>query len=263
MPRLCANLSWLYPDRPFLDRFKDAARDGFRGVELRSPYEYAADETRARLKAYGLSLVLINDPAGNYAQGERGLASVPGREDDFRRGIEKALTYSNALGNRLVHVMAGTIEEGEDRAPRRAKYVENLAWAAKQAATLGVTITIEPINPGDTPGYFLTRQDEAHAIREEVGAANLKVQMDFYHCQVVEGDLERKIRKYIAKVGHVQVAGVPGRHEPDSGDIPVEPIFELLDHLGYGGWVGLEYKPRGDTSKGLAWAKPWLDPRFR
>jgi hydroxypyruvate isomerase len=263
MPRLAANISWLYPDRPFLDRFADAARDGFRGVELRSPYEYGVDEIRARLKAYGLVLALFNAPSGDWAKGERGIASIPGREGEFRDGIALALDYARVLGNRKLHVMAGTIAPGEDRAPRHAAYVRNLAWAAGQAAALGIAITIEPINPVDTPDYFLTRQDEAHAVVAEVGAANLQVQLDLYHCQVVEGHLSSHIRRGIAHIGHVQVAGVPGRHEPDGGEIDPAPLFEQLDHLGYGGWVGLEYRPRGDTSRGLKWARPWLDPRYR
>lgn len=263
VPRLAANLSYLYPDRPFLDRFADAARDGFRGVEFRFPYEVAVDEIRARLKAYGLVLALFNAPAGDWAKGERGIASIPGREEEFRRGIALALDYARVLGNRKLHLMAGTIAEGEDRAPRRATFVKNLAWAAGEAAKLGIAITIEPTNPVDTPGYFLTRQAEAHAICEEAGLSNVQVQLDLYHCQVVEGDLAGHIRRGIRRIGHVQVAGAPGRHEPDGGEIDPAPLFEQLDHLGYGGWVGCEYHPRGDTSRGLRWARPWLDPRYR
>ena len=263
MPRLAANLNWLYPDVPFLDRFRLAAQDGFLGVEMRSPYEHGVHEVRARLKAYGLKCALINAPAGDWAAGERGLASLPGRERDFRDAIHEAFEFSRVIHNRTIHVMAGTIAQGEDRASHRAAYERNLAWAAGEAAQVGFTITIEPINPGDTPGYFLQHQAEANEIVQAVGSRHLKVQLDFYHCQIVDGDPAGHFRRNRERIGHVQIAGVPGRHEPDAGEIEPGPLFEMLDHLGYGGWVGLEYKPRGDTSRGLDWARPWLDPRYR
>jgi len=262
MPRLAANISYLYPDRPFLDRFADAARDGFRGVELDFPYEHGVHEIRARLKAYGLKLALFNAPPGDWAAGERGIASIPGREAEFRDGIALALEFARVLGNRMIQVMAGTVAPDEDRAPRREAFVRNLAWAAAEAANHGVTITIEPVNPVDFPEYLLTRQEEAHAILAEVGSSNLKVQLDLYHARMVEGDLRGHLRTHIKGVGHVQVAGFPGRHEPDAGEIDVSALFEQLDHLGYSGWIGCKYNPRGDTTRGLAWAQPWLDPRY-
>ena len=258
MPRFAANLSMMYNERPFLDRFAPASEDGFRGVEFLFPYDFPADEIAARLKAYGLTQALFNAPPGDWAKGERGIASIPGREDEFKRSVAKALEYTQRLGNKRLHVMAGLIAPEEDRARHRATYVQNLAWAAKEAAALGTIVVIEPINTRDIPGFFLNRQDEAHAVCAEVGATNLKVQMDLYHCQIVEGDLAMKIRKYLAGVGHIQVAGVPERHEPDVGEVNYPYLFDLIDHLGYDGWIGCEYRPRAGTSDGLGWAKDWL-----
>ena len=258
MPKFAANLSMMYQEHAFLDRFAAAAKDGFAGIEFLFPYDHPAAEIRARLNQHGLTQALFNGPPGNWEAGERGLASLPGREDEFRRGVATALDYAHVLGNDRVHLMAGLIRPGEDRALHRATYVRNLEYAAKQAAPGGVTIVIEPINTRDIPGFFLNRQDEAHTLCAEVGAGNLKVQMDFYHCQIVEGDLAMKLRKYIAGVGHVQIAGVPERNEPDTGEINYPYLFRLLDELGYSGWVGCEYRPKGGTSAGLGWLKPWL-----
>jgi hydroxypyruvate isomerase len=258
MPKFAANLSMMYQEQPFLERFGAAAKDGFKGVEFLFPYEHPAATIRARLDEHGLSQALFNGPPGEWAAGERGLASLPGREDEFRRGVATALEYARVLGNRRVHLMAGLIGPDQDRARHRATYVRNLEYAAREAAAAGVTVVIEPINTRDIPGFFLNRQDEAHTICAEVGAPNLQVQMDFYHCQIVEGDLAMKLRKYIAGVGHVQIAGVPERNEPDTGEINYPYLFRLLDELGYAGWVGCEYRPKGGTSAGLAWLKPWL-----
>jgi len=253
MPRFAANLSMMYNEHAFLDRFAAAAKDGFKGVEFLFPYAFPAAEIRARLDANGLSQALFNMPPGNWDAGERGLASLPGREDEFRRSLETALSYAQVLGNDRVHAMAGLIRPGEDRRRHRETYLNNLALAAREAAGLGITIVIEPINTRDIPGFFLNRQDEAHAICAEVGALNLKVQMDFYHCQIVEGDLAMKLRQYIGGIGYIQIAGVPERHEPDSGEINYPYLFALMDELGYRGWVGCEYRPKGGTSAGLGW----------
>ncbi len=258
MPRLAANLTMMYGEHAFLDRFAAAAKDGFRGVEYLFPYEHAAIELRSRLDAAGLEQALFNAPPGDWAKGERGLASLPGREDEYRRSIDKALEYARVLGNKRLHVMAGLIGPGDDRARHRDVFVRNLAHAAAQAASAGIMIVIEPINTRDIPGFFLNRQGEAHAIRAEVGAPNLRVQMDLYHCQVVEGDLAMKMRKYIAGVGHVQIAGVPERHEPDLGELNYPYLLSLLDELAYDGWVGCEYRPKAGTSAGLGWARRWL-----
>ena len=258
MPRFAANLSMMYQEHAFLERFGAAAKDGFKGIEFLFPYAHPAADIRARLDEHGLTQALFNGPPGDWDAGERGLASLPGREGEFRKSVASALEYARVLGNERVHLMAGLIRPGEDRALHRATYVRNLAHAAGEAASVGVTIVIEPINTRDIPGFFLNRQDEAHTIRAEIGAPNLKVQMDFYHCQIVEGDLAMKLRKYIAGVGHIQIAGVPERHEPDAGEVNYPYLFQLMDELGYAGWVGCEYRPKGGTSAGLRWLKSWL-----
>ena len=255
MPRFAANLSMMYQEHPFLERFGAAAKDGFKGIEFLFPYAFAAADLRARLAEHGLTQALFNGPPGNWEAGERGLASLPGREDEFKASVATALEYARVLGNDRLHLMAGLIQPGEGRARHRETYVRNLAYAAKQAASAGVTVVIEPINTRDIPGFFLNRQDEAHAICGEVGAANLMVQMDFYHCQIVEGDLAMKLKKYIAGVGHIQIAGAPERHEPDVGEINYPYLFRLMDELGYAGWVGCEYRPSGATSAGLGWLR--------
>ena len=262
MPRVAANLSMMYQEHPFLERFAAAARDGFKGVEYLFPYEHPAATLRAQLDAHGLEQVLFNTAPGDWAKGERGLGSLPGREDEFRRTFEQALAYADALGNKRLHVMAGLLQPGRTRDEHRETYVKNLAWAAQQLGARELLLVIEPINPRDIPGFFLNRQDEAHAIcrevAERVGRARVKVQMDFYHCQIVEGDLAMKFRQYAKDVGHIQVAGVPERHEPDAGEVNYPYLFALIDELGYDGWVAGEYRPRGATSAGLAWARPWF-----
>ena len=231
----------------------------------------------ARLKAHGLRQVLFNaPPAGTdaasidaaWAAGLRGTASLPGREDEFRAGVQLALRYAAALDCPRIHCMAGLLDEGADREVARAVYVSNLRWAAAEAAREGRDILIEPINPRDIPRFFLKRQDEAHAIVQEVGAPNLKVQFDLYHCQIVEGDVATKIRQYLptGRVGHFQIAGVPERHEPDTGELNYPYLFSVIDEVaaqcGWQGWVGCEYRPRegaqpGGTTRGLAWLRQW------
>ncbi len=258
MPKFAANLSMMYQEHAFLDRFGAAAADGFKGVEFLFPYEFAATDIKERLTRHGLTQVLFNCPPGDWAKGERGLASLPGREDEFKSSFEKALSYVAVLGNRRLHVMAGLIQAGKTRDEHRATYVKNLAWAAEQIGARDLVLVIEPINTRDIPGFFLNRQDEAHAICAATGSSRVKVQMDFYHCQIVEGDLAMKLRQYFKGVGHIQIAGVPERHEPDIGEINHPYLFALIDELGYDGWVSGEYRPRGNTSAGLGWLKPYL-----
>lgn len=260
MPRFAANLSMLYPEHDFLDRFAAAARDDFRAIEFLFPYEYPVSVLRERLDAQGLQQVLFNAPPGDWAAGERGLACLPGREAEFRAGIEQALEYARGLNCPRVHVMAGIVPTGCERADVQSVYVDNLAWAAQRAQPAGLQITIEPINQRDMPGYFLNRQDHAHEILDLVGAENLKVQMDLYHCQVVEGDVAMKLRRYLptGRVAHLQIAGVPQRREPDLGELRYPYLFDVIDELGYEGWVGCEYRPRlggapGGTTAGLGW----------
>ncbi|AJW95915.1 2-oxo-tetronate isomerase [Burkholderia gladioli] len=258
MPRFAANLSMMYTEHPFLERFAAAARDGFRAVEYLFPYDFAADELKARLADAGLVQALFNAPPGDWAAGERGFASLPGREDEFRRAFDTALDYARVLGNDKLHVMAGLLPAGADRARHREVYLRNLAHAAEAARAAGVLVVIEPINTRDMPGYFLNRQDDAQAICRDVGAPNLRVQFDCYHCQIVEGDIAMKLKRDFAGIGHIQVAGVPERHEPDLGELNYPYLFELIDTLGYDGWIGCEYRPKAGTSEGLGWLRPYL-----
>jgi hydroxypyruvate isomerase len=255
MPRFAANLSMLYNEHEFLARFAAAARDGFKAVEYLFPYAFPAGMLAQCLSDNGLQQVLFNAPPGNWDAGERGLACLPGREVEFREGVLRALDYAAVLACPRVHLMAGLAPAGADRAVLRRTYVANLVWAAEQAAPRGVNLLIEPINTRDIPGFFLNRQDEAHAIVAEVGAPNLQVQMDLYHLQIVEGDVAMKLRQYLptGRVGHIQIAGVPMRHEPDLGELNHDYLFSVIDELGFDGWVGCEYRPAGATSAGLNW----------
>lgn len=261
MPQFAANLSFLYNDLPFLDRFAAAAADGFKAVEYLFPYEHPAEELAARLQAHGLKQVLFNAPPGNWAGGERGIACLAGREDEFRAAMGQALHYAHALACPRVHVVAGLVPPGADRAALRRTYVDNLRWAARVAAADGLDVVIEPINTRDIPDFFLNRQDEAHAVLQDVGEPNLKVQMDLYHCQIVEGDVATKLRQYLptGRVGHLQLASVPERNEPDGGELNYGYLFKLIDELGFSGWIGCEYRPSdagaGGTSAGLGWLR--------
>jgi 2-dehydrotetronate isomerase len=260
MPRFAANLSMMYVEHAFLDRFAAAAADGFDAVEFLFPYEHEPAAIASRLVDNGLQQVLFNAPPGDFAGGERGITCLAERRDEFRRGIlEQALPYALALRCPRLHVMAGLMPAGMARAALREVYLENLAWAAREAAAAGVELLIEPINTRDIPAYLLNRQGEAHQIVEQIGAPNLKVQMDLYHCQVVEGDVAMKLRQYLptGRVGHLQIAGVPDRHEPDQGELNYPYLFEQLDLLGWQGHIGCEYRPRAGTSAGLGWLKAW------
>jgi hydroxypyruvate isomerase len=253
MPRFAANLTMMFNEVPFPQRFAAAAKSGFRAVEFLFPYEHTPQDVAGWLRANGLENVLFNMPPGDWAAGERGLASLPGREEEFRASVATAIDYAQALGPPRLHAMAGLLPDGADYAAHRRAYVENLRYAAQELAKHGLTLLIEPINTRDIPGYFLNTQAEAHAVREEVGAPNFKVQMDFYHVQIVEGDIAIKFRKYFEHVGHVQIASVPERNEPDDGEVNYRYLFQLMDDLGYGGWVGCEYRPRAGTVQGLSW----------
>ena len=269
MPQFAANLSMLYPELPFLDRFDAAAKDGFKAVECLFPYAFAKNEVQARLRGNGLQQVLFNMPPGGtdaagatqaWDAGLRGTACLPGREAEFRAGVAMAIDWAQALDCPRVHVMAGLIPEGMERDAVQPTYIANLRWATAEAAKAGLKVLIEPINTRDIPRFFLNRQDHAHEIIDLVGAPNLQVQMDLYHCQIVEGDVAMKIRKYLptGRVGHFQLAGVPLRHEPDIGELNYPYLFSVIDELGFDGWIGCEYRPRrgavaGGTSAGLGW----------
>lgn len=258
MPRFAANLTMMYQEHSFLDRFAAARNDGFTAVEFLFPYDYPAETLAALLKENGLQQVLFNAPPGNWQAGERGCTALPGREEEFRNGFMRALEYAKALACPRIHAMAGLVAAGSNRAEMRSTYVANLAWAAEQARSQGVDVLIEPIAQRNIAGFFLNFQEEAHAIINEIGAPNLKVLMDLFHCQVAEGDLEMKMRKYIAdprqtRVAHFQIAGVPDRHEPDTGEVNYEYMFDVMDQLNFDGWVGCEYLPGAGTSEGLGW----------
>jgi hydroxypyruvate isomerase len=255
MPRFCANIGFLFPDLPFLDRFAAAAEAGFAAVEYAVPYDYPAAELRTRLADNGLEQVLINSPAGNRAAGERGFACLPGRERDFRDGVSQALDYAQALGARLVHVMAGVPPADLSYDTALALYAQNLAWAGERALKAGVRLTIEPLNPHDAPGYLLNTQEQGAAIVEAVGRDRLGLQFDLYHCQTAQGNVTARLSALMPVVAHMQLADVPGRHEPGTGEIAWDFVFRRIDELGYAGWIGCEYVPLGSTAEGLAWRR--------
>jgi hydroxypyruvate isomerase len=255
MLRFCANLGFLFPELPFLDRFAAASRAGFAGVEFASPYEHPAAELRTRLRDNGLTQVLFNSPGGNRAAGERGFACLPGREAAFRDSIMQALDSAAALDCRLVHVMAGVPPADLPQDTALALYAVNLAWAAERAAAAGVRLVIEPLNPRDAPGYLLRTQEQGAAIVAAIGRDRIGLQFDLYHCQTAQGDLTTRLAALMPVIDHMQLADVPGRHEPGTGEIGWGFVFRRIDELGYAGWIGCEYAPLGDTVEGLAWRR--------
>lgn len=262
MIRLAANLSMLFTEHDFLDRFAAAAEAGFRGVEYLFPYAHSPEALRTALAESGVEQVLFNLPPGDWEGGERGLASLPGREAEFRDSVVEALRYAEALGCPRVHAMAGLLPANADgraqeeaRAAHHASYVANLRFAAHEAAKLDREVQVEPINTRDMPGYFLSRQAQAMAVLEEVGEPNLRLQFDLYHCQIMDGDLTRHLERQFARIGHVQIAGVPQRHEPDVGEVHYPALFARLQMLDYCGWVGCEYRPAAGTRAGLGWGR--------
>ncbi|MBC7413565.1 MAG: hydroxypyruvate isomerase family protein [Herminiimonas sp.] len=253
MPRFAANLSMMFNEVPFPQRFGAAAAAGFKAVEFLFPYDHTPQEVASWLRDHDLKNVLFNLPPGDWAAGERGIAALPGRADEFRTGVARAIEFALALGTPSLHMMAGLIPAGADLAAHRAVYLDNLRHAAAEVGRHGLQLLIEPINGRDMPGYFLQSQAQAHALRVDSGAANVKVQMDFYHAQIVEGDLASTFRKHFDHIGHVQIASVPTRNEPDDGEVNYPYLYRLLDELGYQGWIGCEYRPRGRTEDGLGW----------
>lgn len=253
--RFSANLNWLFTEQPFLGRFEAAARAGFRGVELLAPYEAPAQVVRERLDAAGLELVLINSPAGDRARGERGMACIPGREAAFRDSVHRALDYATTLGCPLVHLMAGAKPEDVPADTAAALYAVHLAWAAEQAHAAGIRLAIEAINHRDIPGYLLSTQEQAAALVQAIGPERVGLQFDLYHCQTAQGDVARRMEALLPLITHMQVADVPGRHEPGTGEIGWRYLFGRIEALGYAGWIGCEYGPEGDTVAGLAWRR--------
>ncbi|QNM98390.1 hydroxypyruvate isomerase [Chitinimonas koreensis] len=253
MPKFAANLTMLFTERPFLDRFAAAAAAGFEAVEFLFPYDFAADEIRARLADNGLKLVLHNLPAGDWAAGERGIACLPDRTAEFRAGVEKAIAYAQALGVGQLNCLAGIRPEGVTTRDAHATLVENLHYAAGRLKAHGLRLLIEPINTFDIPGFYLNGTRQALAIMDEVGADDLFLQYDVYHMQRMEGELAATLAATLPRIGHVQIADNPGRHEPGTGEINYGWLFGHLDAIGYDGWIGCEYKPASTTEDGLGW----------
>lgn len=253
MPNFCANLTMLFTEHDFLDRFAKAREAGFEGVEFLFPYGFARRDIARRLADNGLEQVLHNLPAGDWAAGERGTAILADRREEFRAGVAQAIDYAGALGCRQVNCLAGVAPKGADPARLRATLVENLAHASAELKTAGIRLLIEPVNTRDIPGFFLNGTRQALEIIREVGSDNLFLQYDIYHMQVMEGDLARSIETHLDRIAHVQLADNPGRHEPGTGEIAYPFLFDHLDRIGYAGWVGCEYKPAAGTREGLGW----------
>ena len=255
MPRIAANLSMMFNEVPFLERFDAAAAAGFKAVEFLFPYDHPAAEVRARLDGAGLQLVLFNMPPGDWAAGERGIACLPGRQAEFRAGVERALEYAEGLGCGMVHCMAGLVPAGLHPVTAAATYAINVAWAAERAKAAGVLLVIEPINHRDMPGYHLNTMAQGAALVEAIGRDRLGLQFDIYHCQVSEGDVTKRMAVLMPVIAHMQIADVPDRHEPGTGEIGWDYVFAQVDALGYQGWLGCEYRPAADTVAGLTWRK--------
>ncbi|MBA1196721.1 hydroxypyruvate isomerase [Pseudomonas sp. S07E 245] len=255
MPRFAANLSMLFTEQDFLARFKAAADAGFSGVEYLFPYDFSAAEIKAQLDANGLTQVLFNLPAGDWSTGERGIACHPDRVEEFRAGVDKAIAYAKELGNTQINCLAGIRPQGLECATVRKTFVDNLKFAADKLQAAGIRLVMEMINTRDIPGFYLNTTQQALDIQTEVASANLFLQYDIYHMQIMEGDLARTIEANLPRINHIQLADNPGRNEPGTGEINYRFLFEHLDRIGYKGWVGAEYKPLTTTEAGLGWLK--------
>ena len=255
MPKLAANLSLLFPQLDFLDRFAAAARAGFRGVEYQFPYAWPKDDVAERARAAGVEVVLHNLPAGDATKGDRGIACLPERVSEFREGVERAIGYAKAAGCPRLNCLAGIAPAG---ARQFDTLVENVRFAAAKLAASGMALMLEPINTRTVPGFFLTHTPQALEVLDAAGAHNAYLQYDIFHMQIMEGDLARSIERLLPRIGHLQLADVPGRHEPGTGEINFDFLLRHIERIGYAGWIGCEYNPLGDTNEGLAWAKPYL-----
>jgi 2-dehydrotetronate isomerase len=254
MPKFAANLSWLYQDLPFLERFRAARDSGFKAVEFLFPYPFKPAEIAARLAETELTIVLFNAPPGDFDQGERGLAALPSRESDFRASVQQALEYVGWLQPQCLHIMAGITGDVE---PERAleTYLTNIQFVLEQTKGTELVITLEAINSRDIPGYFLTTIEQTAGILDKLNYPSLKIQLDWYHAQIMGGDLSRRTKRFFPQIGHIQVAGVPDRNEPDRGEVCFSHLFQLVDQLEYQGWIGCEYTPAATTQKGLGWLR--------
>ena len=258
MPKFSANLSFLYAELPFLDRFAAAAADGFPAVEYVGPYDHPPEVIAALLRQHGLTQALFNLPAGNWAGGERGIGCLPDRVDEFRTGVDTAIRYGTALGCTKINCLAGIAPTGVDRQTLQAVLLANLQYAAPRLADAGIKLLLEPINLRDIPGFFVSHTDHAEQIFAAVGSDNLFLQYDVYHTQVMQGDLLPTYERLRARIAHVQIADNPGRNEPGTGEINYPNVLAALDRLGYDGFVGCEYRPKTTTTAGLGWMKPYL-----
>lgn len=258
MPRFAANLSMMFTEVPFLDRFEAAAKAGFEAVEFLFPYDHPAEQLQALLEANGLTQALFNLHPGDWDAGEKGLAALPGREAEFLASVEQALEYAGVLGCPKLHLMAGLADPGS--AEHRARYVEHVRHAAARAADEGVLITLEPLNPYNVPGYFLPSVAHVLDVLDEIDRPNVKLQYDLYHAQLTDGDITHLTERIAERIGHVQLASVPDRNEPDRGELYYPFVLAVLDRVGYDGWVGCEYNPAGDTLAGLGWLDAYRDP---
>jgi hydroxypyruvate isomerase len=258
MPRLAANLSMLFNELGFLERFAAARKAGFHAVEYQYPYDFSPGDVAAAAREAGVQVVLHNVPRGNAQSGDHGTACLPGREQDFRRDLERAVEYARAAGCPRLHCLAGVIPANADRAQLHATYVANLKHAAARLQREAMKLLIEPVSERTAKNYFLGGSAQAIATLDEVGAENAFLQYDFFHMQILEGNLAAKAERLLPRIGHMQVADAPGRHEPGTGEINFDFLFRHLDAIGYAGWIGCEYNPLGDTVEGLKWAKPYL-----
>jgi hydroxypyruvate isomerase len=257
MPKFAANLSMLFTERPFLERFKAAADAGFKGVEYLGAYDHPVERVADLLRANALTQVLFNLPAGNWGAGERGIACHPDRIGEFQEGVGQAIAYAKVLGNAQINCLAGIQPKGVSTEIAEETFVKNLRFAAQELKKEDILLIAEPINTYDIPGFFLNRSAQAIAIFDKVGSDNLKLQYDIYHMQRMEGELAKTIERLLPVIAHIQVAGNPGRTEPDQGEINYPYLFALIDRLGYGGWIGAEYKPVKTTGEGLGWLKKY------
>jgi hydroxypyruvate isomerase len=260
MPRFAANLSMMFNEVPFLDRFERAAAAGFQAVEFLFPYAWPAQQIRDLLDRHGLQLALHNLPPGDWDGGERGSAGLPGREAEFRASVALGLDYARVLGVPRLHVMSGLAPQGagpETLAQCRRTLVANMRYAAAEFAQAGLTLLVEPINVHDMPGYLLNTSRDGVALLDDIGADNARLQYDLYHMQRMEGEIANTIARLLPRIGHMQIADTPGRHEPGTGEMNYDFLFQHIDRVGYSGWIGCEYRPAAVTEAGLGWYQPW------
>ncbi|EMQ4278510.1 hydroxypyruvate isomerase family protein [Vibrio alginolyticus] len=258
MAKFAANLTMLFTEVPFLDRFEKAHQAGFKAVEYLFPYAFEAQELVSKIQQFGFEQALFNMPPGDWDAGERGFAAIPGREDEFKTSVETALMYAKALNCKKVHAMSGIVDSRFTRDQHIETFISNIRYAADKFAEQGVELMIEPLNNRDVPNYFVAHQREAVELIKQVARPNVKLQLDLYHAQIMDGDLSTLIRDVAPYTGHIQIASVPERHEPSEGELNYPHLFNVLDDSGYQGWIGCEYNPRHSTQLGLSWVKPYL-----